>query len=184
MRPSDRRFRDPVVLGIDPGGKWTGLVVRDGDTLLAAGTVQRDAHDTARDLAGAGPAYLDEVLTVARRYATAADLVAIEGVHKPNPHVRGGRTRASNVIDPGPIIATAVLVGHLRAAFPDATIVPPGRNGSGLLLTYPPALVSDPERRHGLHRTGDQGKLRHVRSAWDVAGVAALHARLQAGKPA
>lgn len=179
-------YRGPLVtLGVDPGSKQTGIVVRRGADLLDHVTISRQADERARATVGLPASYLGSLrAAVAGLIDThPVAVIAIEGVVRPNPHVNAGRTRASNIIDPTPIIATAVVLGYLWALHPDAVIVPPGRNGSQPLLAYPRALVSKEETRLGMHRVGG-GKLRHARSAWDVAGSGALTARVQASKQA
>jgi hypothetical protein len=146
-----------VVLGVDPGAASTGLVLRDGDDLLA--------HATAH-----GP--WDQVLTVIWRDlpATATfDLVAIEEVIAPHFY------RGKKMLDPKHAIATARVAGAVAgwawSGPTDVIWVPPGHNGQGDLTMYPEPLR--PTRGHG--RGADS--LRHVRSAWDVAGLGLLLAR-------
>jgi len=59
------------------------------------------------------------------------------------------------------------VLGAVLYAHPDAIIVAPGGHGSAPLTTYPAALVGDRE-------VVGTGKRRHLRSAWDIAGVATI----------
>lgn len=176
----------PTVLGVDPGGAATGLCVRRGPVVVGHGVVE--APDALKGGAMlASPEYLAAIrLDVLEALARGIDGVAIEGVRKPNPHLN--RRNGKSVIDPGPIIATGVVLGAVHEVVTGAGIpvvwVPPGKNGSQPLYAYPAELVSDAERRHGLNRVGDGGILRHARSAYDVAGHPFTRAMVLACKPA
>lgn len=170
----------PLVLGVDPGGRHTGAVVRHGQQLLA--------HTVLEVAADREPLTRSHVLAVARQCSDLlwgvmeagswpSVLVAVEGLVDPNPHL--------GVINLRHLLGTATVLGGLLAwSWPMATrvvTVRPGNNGSGLLAAYPPALVTDGERRKGLARkAGDSALIRHARSAWDVAGQAPVYARLAA----
>lgn len=91
-----------------------------------------------------------------------ADAVAIEGVQKPSPFMgKSGNVSFTNV---NGLLGTAMVLGAVLAALP-AIVVPPGGNGSDPMGVYPVELR--PTRGKGAG--GD--KLRHERSAWDVAGT-------------
>lgn len=160
-----------IVLGIDPGGRWTGYaVIETGSSsrppeLVESRTIIRpDRGDLMADVPREHLRDLLEVgLVMATEYAV--DLVAVEGVTKPGGHATG---RAGHIINPGPILATGIVYGAL-AGHPwesDPTACPfvriaPGRNGHLLPLTaYPGKLATT-------SKGGD--KLRHERSAYDVA---------------
>lgn len=185
MRPSDSRF---LVLGVDPGGVDTGMVVRECDQVVYQLVAHRAADETGPRGVGVGPEYLRQLTDCLEHLVEVygVHLVAIEGVVRPNPHVN--RRNGRSVTDPGPIIATAIVLGHVHATATalgrDVVWVPPGRNGSLQLAAYPAQLVSDRERAKGLNRVGDSGILRHARSAYDVAGAGLLLARLRASTPA
>lgn len=168
------RLPSGPVLGIDPGGKSTGLVVRDRSALLASAVVERAGDETGTRGVQVGPAYVAEVLAVVAELVAehAPTVVGVESVVRPNPHVN--RRNGSSVIDVGPLLGASIVFGALAGAYPAAVWVPPGSNGSGPLAAYPSALVSAAEARHGVFRSGGGSKLRHARSAWDVAGRAAL----------
>jgi site-specific recombinase XerD len=59
----------------------------------------------------------------------------------------------------------------------DVLRVPPGRHGSGPLPAYPAEL-------RGLRERKGMGARRHLRSAWDVAGTAAVMVRVRQGRSA
>lgn len=152
----------PVVVGVDPGGASTGVVVRHGSRLVDGCTLHRDTQTT--------PAYLAEVAAAVLGYVSVhhATVVAVEDTVPPNPHL--------GVSNPAGIIATAQVLGAVLLAVPDAVLVPPaghGRRSSGrveLLARYPVELVGVREQ-HGT------GGMRHMRSAWDIAAAGALLAR-------
>jgi hypothetical protein len=146
---------EPVV-GVDPGGTYTGVIARHGPRLLYGATVTRD---------GTVPDYLVEVCAtidravdaVHRELNTASPGVAVEDLNEPTPHL--GLTNLKG------LIGAAQVLGAVLCTHPDAVIVAPGGHGSAPLATYPPALVGDRE-------VVGTGKARHMRSAFDVAGAA------------
>ena len=165
-------------VGIDPGARSTGIICRRGRTLVLHEVVERGADETE---IGPGPIYLASVCdTVARLFCDVGvslmrltgqsgfPRVAVEGVRRPNPHVNRRNGKATT--DPTAIIGTAMVLGAILNGSPDAVIVPPGDNGSGILASYPAGLVTDAERRQGLNRpAGQSATIRHCRSAWDVS---------------
>lgn len=151
-----------VVVGVDPGGRHTGVVVRRGDELLYAETVERLAgSDRAR-----WAVWCATLVIQAGADSLRPGLVAVEDVRQPNPHVR--LTNVAALLD------TAAVVGAMGYAYPRVVLVPPGEHGRGPAAAYPAELI--PAR--GLGRGHDW--LRHVRSAWDVAGAAPALRRLEA----
>ncbi len=182
-------FLPRVALGVDPGGDSTGFAVRAGDRVLAHAVVARDGDETGPRGLGIGPprpgSYLSDVAETLAELAAEhdPDVVGIEGLVKPNPHAN--RRNGSSIIDVRPLLATALVLGHLAARCPAAVWVPPGGHGSLLLAAYPAELITPGERRHGLNRAAPQNTpLRHARSAYDVAGAASLLARLRASQHA
>lgn len=174
----------PRVLGIDPGDTDTGLCVRADREVLAQLTIHRVSEESfgGRGIA-VGPRYVAQVLAAVAGLVDehAPELVACESVVEPNPHVN--RRNGRSLTKVGPILGASVVLGAITAAYPEVVWVPPGKNGSMPLFAYPAELVTDHERRHGLNRIGG-GSLRHVRSAFDVAGQARTFARMRASKPA
>lgn len=151
------------VVGIDPGGTNTGIVVREGDRLWFASTL----HRALRPL----PEYIADVLRVVDEAQHRPGLpIAVEDVTPPTGFRNGQRAP----IDPASLIGTAAVLGAVLARYPDAVVVPPGGHGSGPAGAYPPELIGP---REGKALTG---RLRHCRSAWDVAGAARLVARIGA----
>jgi hypothetical protein len=140
-----------VIVGVDPGGQETGIVVRCGDTLLDTSLLRRDANDT---LGVWVRSCVNEVERLVR--TSHASLVAVESIVQPTWHVR------ERVISIGGLLWAQAVVGGLLVAFPDAILVPPNSHGVSPLGTYPRAIVGPNERR-------GCGKARHLRSAWDIA---------------
>ena len=169
-----------VVLGIDPGATATGFAILDERHRRRCPwsiTVTRPDGP----LLPVPKSYLDDVVATAVTAASTelgfrydvpegpVELVAIEGIKRPEWRVRG----KVKPLDPTAILATAIVFGALygRAWPMPIAVVPPGRNGSAPFGVYPPELVSDAERRPGdwQLRAAGKGKLAHERSAWDVA---------------
>lgn len=154
-------------LGIDPGYRNVGIVLRDGDAVLFAATLVRpedinDAFEWARRVTEAARGiYLTHCSDGTR--------VACEGVTAPKGFKNGKR----EPLDPSAIIFTGVVAGALLREFraEDILIVPPGGNGSQHVTHYPPCLVGRrPKDLPGRSESGDRG---HEQSAFDVAGKAA-----------
>jgi hypothetical protein len=169
-------------IGVDPGCRTTGIVARAGRGPDAEcrydQTITHDRPDTGH---GVTPGYLRAVTAAIAAvhdrlavdlirdgvYESTSDAwraihVTAEDVNVPSGHARGGFAH------PRDLIGLGVIVGYLTAEL-TPLLVPPNSHGKGLLAGYPPALVSDAERRRGLNRqAGESSSLRHVRSAWDV----------------
>lgn len=155
------------VVGVDPGGRWTGIVHRDGDRLVEAWLLEREDESIAvfaqRVVSRLQRVLCGELLrggVVAR-----PDVVAVEACRAPKPwmHGRVQFTRPDGIID------TAVVFGAVCTVVPEdrLVVVPPGGHGSGPLTGYPPEMVGGRERE-------GTGKRRHLRSAWDIAAAAGL----------
>lgn len=117
--------------------------------------VERDGDDWA-GYRGA----LRETLAQYRLEAFGVDVWAVEGLNHPHPRMKLVNVRG--------LLDTARVIGWLDVWLaPSRTVleVPPGRHGSGPLAAYPAELVG-PRERSG------SGKMRHVRSAFDVAHAA------------
>lgn len=174
-----------VALGCDPGSVDAGIVVRRGSEVLAHRTVHRAADEDGPRGIGVGPAHLTAVVNAMRELEAEfdPDLIGVEGLRPPNPHQR--RRDGNSVINPRYLLGAAAGYGAVLVAFPKATIVPPGKNGSAFLGTYPLELVGPRERNSpGWQLRVGTGKLRHVRSAWDIAGHTYMQARLYAAQQA
>ncbi|WP_064077827.1 hypothetical protein [Prescottella equi] len=167
----------PTVLGIDPGGRSTGLCLIHGRDVLAHETI---THDT-QHLLPVSRNYLRDVVERVnwmRRFNPLIDpVLAVEDVVRPNWHMNG---RAA--ADPSALLATAAVLGAVLAIDSRGHTVlqvRPKGNGSRPLGAYPAELVSPGERRKpGWQLRIGSGQLRHARSAYDVAlaGQEAIHA--------
>lgn len=156
-------------VGVDPGGAFTGIVLRDRDRLLAHQVLERGRDNTRRDPGESMASWLDRVVTMVHRFMY-GDLerrhpVAVEGLNDPSPHVRITAVRG--------LIDTAHVIGAVLTVESDAVVVPPAGHGSGPLAAYPPELR--PTRGQGRGRD----KLKHCRSAWDCALAAHRQQRIE-----
>jgi hypothetical protein len=153
-----------VVVGVDPGGRMTGIAARCGATHLGHELVIRRTRGIFP-----GPAYLVEVCERVYAWTLAWPGVpvtlAIQGVHERQRRRRDVEERDDQG---GGLIALGQVVGALEVCFPDALLVAPDGHGRNLLATYPEELVEPDE----LARLTGDGPLQHCRSAWDVAGRA------------
>ena len=138
-----------TVIGVDPGARETGIVVRSDTTLLAACVVSRGRNQSfgsyAREVG-------DSVTTYDAQHH--CSLIRVEDV---NPPVFWASQRILNLTG---LLGTARLIGALEARFPDLEMVQPAGYGSHPLLCYPRELVGKETRGRGI--------MRHTRSAWDI----------------
>ena len=150
------------IMGVDPGARYTGVVVRDGGAVLHASTLVRpvDMGPTAWALS------VVEQLRVIHTSVGECPM-AVEGVSDPKGFTKGKR----DPINPAWIMRAAVVLGAVVAVWPDACVVPPGGNGAKYARNYPPELVG--RRPAQLPGDGQQAGTRaHEQSAFDVAGKA------------
>lgn len=142
------------VIGVDPGGKSTGIVVRRGKNLLRAVLLQRDmpsVFEWAEECCTA----VEDLLAEVRRAARDDDVVvAAEDLSTPSPHM--GTISVRGLLDTAVVLGA--IAGHVNV------FVPPSRHGSHSLQAYPAELV-------GKHEKSGLGRLRHCRSAWDIAAA-------------
>ena len=117
------------VLGIDPGAKATGVVVRTGVELAYGTTAVRDKGETVEQYA-AGVVNL--VAGITERFTELLEnypLVAIEGVLAPNVWNNGDRV----VLHPQFVMDTCTVAGHVAgwatAERLEVNWVRPGHNG-------------------------------------------------------
>lgn len=146
-----------MLLGVDPGGRETGIVLRDGRALHRWMLITRE---------GELDAYCKEVAdAVGELVAWSSDppTIAVEDLVEPSPHM--------GTVSLKGLLHTAQVLGGLATLF-DVVRVPPGGHGSGPLKAYPAALVGDREKVGA-------GRLRHCRSAWDIAGYALYSGRVK-----
>jgi hypothetical protein len=157
-----------IVLGVDPGGRTTGLCLCDGRTVIDWSLIERHPKDAFETYIQAVDYGVTWHIHSAHKYDDNFDWappVAVEDLVDPNPHLGITAVRG--------LLYTAQVIGAIRATF-DVTMIRPGGHGSNLLKSYPPELVGPKEGAAG------KGKMRHVRSAFDVAQAYAMTARLEA----
>jgi hypothetical protein len=154
------------VLGIDPGAKATGAIVRSGDELAYGTTAARDKGEPVEEYA---VGVVSLVAGITERFMELLDgrpLVAIEAVLAPNVWNNGERV----ILHLQSVMDTCTVAGHIAgwatAERLEVEWVRPGHNGQGFMGAYPAALR--PTRGKG----AGKDRLRRVRSAWDVAGAA------------
>lgn len=157
-----------ISLGIDPGARYTALVVRDGDAVLHATTITRDKDQEPIPYAREVVARLTPIVNEYKsRYPNL--VIGIEGVTDPKGFNRGKRA----AINPAGIVRTGVTAGALAIALPEAVIVPPGGSGSLHTSHYPPELQGRrPATLEG--NSNGAGTRRHEQSAYDIAGKALI----------
>lgn len=151
------------ILGIDPGARYTGVVLRDGDWVGYSSTLVRDKDE--EDPAKWALQVVDALKQIWFNDCPPDTKVAIEGVVAP----RGFHNGKAAPLNPKGIVFTGVVFGAVLGLFPEAVIVRPGRNGSQHITNYPPALVGmRPAELPG--STNGAGTRDHEQSAFDVAG--------------
>jgi len=162
-----------TILGVDPGSRYTGIVVRRGDELLACLTLTRRGIDNLPTAI-----YLREVVYAVLRFweTHQADLIGIEAVQAPSAFQgKSGEAHFSNLDG---ILGTAMVVGAVEGFFPHAVEVAPARMGKAPMNAYPAEL------RPATGQGKGKDNKRHMRSAWDVAGASSAADRLaKAGAP-
>lgn len=163
------------ILGVDPGAKWTGLVLvdtgKDGDDSIVGDPVVV-SRKRAKPVLDVG--YLREVGAAINDlidgYPYLIDGIAVEAVTPPNPHV--------GMTNPGPAMGAAAAAAYAIASATSrnvpVVIIDAAGHGSHDLRTYPKTLVGARET------TGrGKGRLHHARSAYDVARTAPLALRIR-----
>ena len=159
--------RGSVVVGIDPGGRDTGIVAISPD-----GTVRTAAVTNPGELLPLPAGYIADVLAAIRDFTDNGQthaIIRVEDVKRPNWHVAKDAKRGA-ATNPTGLLATAQVLGAIRGAYRNAELVPPGGNGSKPLGAYPEALVGPGERsKQGWELRVGTSKKRHLRSAWDIA---------------
>jgi hypothetical protein len=180
-----------IVLGIDPGARWTALVVREGDHLIDRDLLDRETYRASV----AGITLADDRITEWARYCTVAatglirslrdvadvnvEAIGVEGVVAPRPHAAPGK--GPRLTDVGPTIETAWVAGALCERLNAVVVEPsgfgaPAPNRRVLEAMYPADLIG-PRETTGSGKTSWQ----HLRAAYDIAGaVPATLRRLQA----
>lgn len=143
-----------LIVGVDPGYTTGICAVRSDSSVYNAGLVR---WETLTEL---WRTYAAEVAAHVERIVDGADTftVKVEDIVAPNPHL--------GLSNPKHAINTARLIGYLEALY-DCELVRPGKKGGRPLSEYPAALVADNEPK-------GTGKLRHARSAYDIALTTAV----------
>jgi hypothetical protein len=149
----DPTGRQVQVVGVDPGATWTGVVALSAEAEVCDQVVLQRRG-------GNWNAY--RLLVLATLGSFEPEVVAVESVRTPSPYI-GNRRR---VISPRPAIETARVWGWVEAwgvtTGRRVVVVPPARHGQRPLDDYPGSLV-------GRNETAGTGRLRHLRSAYDIA---------------
>lgn len=140
-------IKDMRIVGIDPGARETGIIVREQDTLCGATIVSFASGETLHD-------YLSNVLSTIRDYAP--EVIVLEDLVSPTFHA------TQRLINAYGVIGTAIVIGAVLAIHPHTVLVPPASYGAMPLASYPDALV-------GVRESKGRGVLRHARSAWDIS---------------
>lgn len=149
-----------VVVGIDPGGRQTGIVLLNDRRIEGATVIEKPP--------GGGLAeYVADVVAEVRGLVDrhASPTIGVEDLSHPHSHING----KPRVISVDGVIGAAVVLGAILGNWPEAVLVPPGHNGDGPLRSYPKELVGERE-------VAGRGYRRHCRSAYDVALYAARNA--------
>lgn len=152
---------DITIVGIDPGARYTGFSVIDGnETVLFSATFIRPEDEEDLVLWSKALVQLLENILKDLEYTA----IGIEGVSHPKGFKKGVRSS----LNPKDIIRTALLVGALSMYYEKAHIIPPGRNGDRPIEEYPEELIG--RRPKDLPGSGNgAGTRRHEMSAYDVA---------------
>lgn len=152
-----------LFVGIDPGSRYTAIVVLDGDEVIWSQTIKRTEENDSPDQ------YAKHVVKHVRELVShfgASNLVTgIEGVVDPKGFSGGKRA----AINPKDIIRTGVTFGALVIALPHAIIVRPGKHGAAPNSFYPRALNGRrPADLLPLNAVNASTR-RHEKSAYDIA---------------
>lgn len=156
-----------VIIACDPGGRYTGLVVRYRNGVVDHAVLQA----SVRQRRALPPAtYMLEVVEWMRAAKAHVEgyghvpRIAVEGMVEPSLFMGESGNRAP-LTDPATHMGMAMVHGGVMCAFPDAIEVRPAGHGEHPLQTYPAELVGAREKKGA-------GVLGHARSAWDIAGQA------------
>lgn len=166
---------DQPIIGIDPGSRYTGVVVRDGDVVIHASTLVRPKTlSSGTDWA---LIVVSQIETILLDYPTMIP-VGVEGISDPKGFQYGQKA----AINPKDIIRAGIVLGAVVCRWPQAIIVEPGGNGSQHASHYPKVLIGrrKPELLGSSQNAGTRG---HEQSAYDVAGKAAKIAYKKESKP-
>ena len=160
-------MRELPIVGVDPGGKHTGIVVRTPEGLHRWTLITRtspldwylgeivDAVTETRDFAR-------NLILLDNHTDFRLPTLAVEDLNPPAPQM--------GIISVRALLDTAQVIGAIAGRYV-ITRIPPGGHGSAPNAAYPEALQGPPT-----------GKMRHVRSSWDIAGAARTLIRQEAAR--
>lgn len=150
-----------TIVGVDPGARYTGLSIIDGDGIVLFSSTFIRPQDE-EDFIGWSKELVVLLEAVIKDMEYTA--IGIEGVS----HPKGFKKGVKSSLNPKDIIRTALVVGALSMYYDKAFIIPPGRNGDRPLEEYPDELKG--RRPKDLPGSGNgSGTRRHELSAYDVA---------------
>lgn len=153
-----------ITIGIDPGAKYVGVVVRDNNDVLLASTYVRPKDMNPLMWASyVSHRVIDEIIS---QYPDVP--VGVEGVTVPNAYNQGKLSLNS----PKWVIWLAMVAGSFVALIPNAVVIRPGKNGS--LGPYPKEL-NGRRPKDLLGDSNGAGTRNHEKSAYDVAGEVDYH---------
>ena len=148
-----------ITIGIDPGAKYTGVSVRQNNTVLVSSTYVKPEEKPQVAWAVELGDKIEQDIT--SKFPNAP--IGIEGISDPKGFQGGKRAP----INPKHIIKAAIVLGALAKKFPNAVIVKSGKNGNQ--DWYPEELIG--RRPKDLQGSAEgAGTRNHERSAFDVAG--------------
>jgi hypothetical protein len=152
-------------VGVDPGARYTGVVVRDGDVVLHSSTLVRpEEMKSGTEWALSVVEQLKEILLAFPNIP-----MGVEGISDPKGFQHGKKA----AINPKDIIRAGIVLGAVVATWPKAVIIDPGNNGSQHYSHYPAELIG--RRPADLPGAANgAGTRNHEQSAYDVAGKAAV----------
>jgi hypothetical protein len=155
-----------VTIGVDPGGRFAGIVaIHRDDTLERALVLDRRRLELK---ALEEWVWHVELVVVDLADELNVATIGIEGVKAPSPHAR--RRDGNALTNVTGIVDTAAVYGGVITRFRNVAVtIPPGGHGSHPQAAYPEGI------RKGTRGLG--GPPEHARSAFDVARAARLIAR-------
>lgn len=177
----------PLILGIDPGGNTTALVLKQGPNCLDMQLIGKEKGQDPEDYALAVACHVNAALHDYREAGYPAPLVRVEKVVPPSPYVKDGRKTRKSMMHPKDLIGVTLTLGAILAELVTAgehvdplivgiELVRPAKHGHTprslkpgkyldryMAQNYPAYCLPD---KPG---TAYQDRLRHARSAWDIA---------------
>lgn len=154
-----------LIVGVDPGARYTGVVVCDGERVLHASTLVRP--EEMKSPTEWALVVVGQVQRILADFPSSIPM-GVEGISDP----KGFQNGKHAAINPKDIIRAGIVLGAVVATWPHAVIIKPGNNGSRAYSKYPAELVG---RRPGDLPGSSQGAgtRGHEQSAYDVATKAA-----------